>query len=183
MYDDFTPEALDERQPEVIPTGWARWSELVVAAALLVLGGIILYQTRDIRIVKSMSQVSPRVIPNAVGAILILLGIWYSVDIVRHPHVISAGEDDEDVDIEAPTDWKVLGAIALALAAFALLMQPAGFIIASAALFAISSTGMGSRKVLLNVLIGLVLGAIVYLVFDRWLGVRLPGGITEPIFK
>lgn len=183
MYDDFTPAPLDEQQQTRIPTGWARWSELLVAAALVVIGGIILIQTQDIRIVKSMSQVSPRVIPYGVGTILIALGAWYAIDIVRHPHVISAGEDDEDVDLEAPTDWSVLGFIALALAAFALLMQPAGFIVASAALFTISSTGMGSRKVLLNVGIGLILGAIIYVVFDRWLGVRLPGGITEPLFK
>lgn len=183
MYDDFTPDTLDDQQAEAIPTGWSRWSELFVAAALLVVGGIILVQTREIRVVKAMSQVSPRVIPYAVGVALIILGVWYAIDIIRHPNVLAAGEDDEDVDIDAPVDWTVLGVLAVALIAFALLMQPAGFIIASAALFAIASTGMGSRRVLLNVIIGLIVGAVIYLVFDRWLGVRLPDGITRPIFK
>ena len=183
MYDDFTPQALDEQTEQLTPTGWARWSELLVAAALVIIGTVIIYQTQDIRVVKAMAKVSPRAIPNLVGGGLVVIGFWYAADIIRHPHVIGAGEDDEDVDIDAPTDWGVLIAIGLALAAFAILMQPAGFVLASAALFTISATGMGDRRVWLNAIIGLILGAIVYISFDSWLGVRLPGGITESIFK
>ena len=182
VMDDLTPPALDEHKEE-IPTGWARWSELLLAAALIVIGIVILIQTQDIRVVRAMSQVSPRAIPNLVGACLIAVGLWYALDIVRNPNILSGGEDDEDVDVDAPTDWKVLGLIAVALAAFALLMKPAGFIIASAALFTISSTAMGSRKLPLNALIGLIVATIIYIGFDIWLGVRLPGGITESIFK
>jgi len=182
VMDDLTPEALREPE-EAIPTGWSRWSEILVALALIVIGVVILIQTQDIRVIRSMSQVSPRAIPNLVGAGLIVLGIWYTIDIIRNPQVAGAGEDAEDVDVDAPTDWKVLVGLAIALGAFALLMQPAGFIIASGALFAISSTTMGSHKVLLNAVIGIAMGAIIYLVFDIWLGVRLPGGITESLFS
>lgn len=181
VMDEFTPPALDNQEEE-IPRGWSRWSEILVAAALVIIGIVILVQTQDIRVVRAMSQVSPRAIPNLVGGGLVVLGIWYAIDIIRHPHVVAGGEDAEDADIDAPTDWKVLVLIAVALAVFALLMKPAGFIIASAALFTISSTAMGSRKVLHNALIGIVLGTIIYVGFDIWLGVRLPGGITESLF-
>jgi putative tricarboxylic transport membrane protein len=77
----------------------------------------------------------------------------------------------------------VLALIAVALAVFAILIEPAGFIIASAALFTISSTAMGSRKIGMNAVIGIVLATIIYVGFDIWLGVRLPGGITESIFN
>jgi putative tricarboxylic transport membrane protein len=182
VMDDLTPPALDDQDDE-IPTGWARWSELGIAAALIVIGIIILIQTQDIRVVRAMSQVSPRAIPKIVGSGLIIIGIWYAIDIIRNPNMLSAGEDDEDVDINAPTDWKVLAVIAVALVVFAILIEPAGFIIASAALFTISSTAMGSRKIGMNAVIGIVLATIIYVGFDIWLGVRLPGGITESIFN
>lgn len=182
VMDDLTPGALREPE-EDIPTGWSRWSEILVAIALVIIGTVILIQTQDIRVIRSMSQVSPRAIPNLVGAGLIVLGIWYTIDIIRNPQVAGAGEDAEDVDIDAPTDWRVLIGLAIALGAFALLMQPAGFIIASAALFTLSSTAMGGHKILLNAVIGIILGTVIYVAFDVWLGVRLPGGITESFFS
>lgn len=165
------------------PTGWARWSELFIAAALAIIGIVILVQTQDIRVVSSMSQVSPRVLPQAIGVVLILVGAWYAFDIYRTPHIVSAGEDDEDVDAGAETDWRVLVILAVGLAAFALLMQPAGFVIASAVLFTISSFAMGAHRHLLNAVIGIVLASIVFLVFDTWLGVRLPAGIFEDVLR
>lgn len=182
MVTDQIPHPDDEHQPEVIPTGFARWSEMLVAAALVIVGIVILVQTQDIRVVRAMSQVSPRMIPQVVGTGLILVGLWYAWDIYRHPHVLSAGEDDEDVDISADANWKVLIAISVALLASAVLMRPGGFIVASATLFTISSTAMGSRNVLKNAIIGTILGTIVFFVFDSWLGVRLPIGIFEPLF-
>lgn len=179
--DDLTPPALDESRDEVTPTGWARWSELLIAAGVIAIGIIILVETQQIRVVRAMSQVSPRAIPQIVGTGLVLAGLWYAWDIWRKPNVLTAGEDDEDVDIDAPTNWGILFWISVGLLVFAVLIRPAGFIIASAILFTVSSTAMGSRKIILNAVIGLVLGAIVFFVFDGWLGVRLPDGILEPL--
>lgn len=165
------------------PAGWSRWSELFIAAALVIIGIVILVQTQDIRVVRSMSQVSPRAIPQIVGAGLIIAGAWYAIDIYRKPHVAAGGEDGEDVNAGAKTDWTVLAILAVGLTAFALLMRPAGFVIASAVLFTISSTAMGSRRHLLNAVIGIVLAAIVFLMFDTWLGVRLPAGIFEDVLQ
>lgn len=179
--DDLTPPALDEAHNEVTPTGWARWSEMLVAIGVIAIGIIILVETQQIRVVRAMAQVSPRAIPQIVGTGLVLAGLWYAWDIWRHPHVLTAGEDDEDVDIEAPTNWMVLFWISVGLLVSAILMRPAGFIIASAILFTVASTAMGSRKIVLNAVIGLVLGSVVFFVFDGWLGVRLPDGILEPL--
>lgn len=176
---DMVPPPNDDNV--YVPTGLARWSEILIPVVLIIAGIVILIQTQDIRVVRSMSQVSPRAIPNLVGGGLIVVGLWYAIDIIRKPHVLTAGEDDEDVDIDAPTDWGVLGAIGIGLAIFALLISPAGFIIASAVLFAISSTAMGSRRIVANALVGLILASLIYLLFDTWLGVRLPAGILEPV--
>ncbi|HLU35880.1 MAG TPA: tripartite tricarboxylate transporter TctB family protein [Thermomicrobiales bacterium] len=172
------PPALQE--PQRIPTGWERWSELLVAAGFLLTGIIILIGTQDIRVTRA-ATVSPRIIPQIVGIAILLVGAWYVIDIIRHPHEISGGEDSEDVDIDAPTDWRTLIIIGIALTIFAFTVQPLGFALASALMFAITSYAMGSQRHVLNVLIGLVLGIIVFLIFDGWLGVRLPDGILADI--
>jgi putative tricarboxylic transport membrane protein len=156
-------------------TGWERWSELLVAAGFIAMAIVILVYSQDIRVIRS-ATVSPRLIPQIVGVSSLLIGAWYVVDIIRSPHEITAGEDSEDVDIDAPTDWRALIIIGIGLTVFALIVQSAGFSLASAAMFAISAYGMGSRKHHLNIVIGLALGVAVFLVFDTWLGVRLPAG-------
>lgn len=178
--------ARDELEPREIqtqhhtPTGWERWSELLVAAGLVIIGIVILTETQDIRVTQS-ATVSPRLIPQIVGVGLLIIGAWYLVDIIRNPHDITGGEDSEDVDIGAPTDWRTLIMIGIALTVFALIVQPMGFALASAVMFAITSTAMGSKKYIHNVVIGLVLGVVVFLIFDTWLGVRLPAGWLEGV--
>ena len=178
--------ASDPFDDDILPverhtlTGWERWSELLVAAALIIIGIVILVYTRDIRVIRS-ATVSPRIIPEIVGIAILLVGAWYVVDIVRTPHEITGGEDSEDVDIDAPTDWRALIIIAIGLTVFALMVRPAGFALAAAAMFFITSYAMNGRRYVLNAIFGLALGIAVFLVFDTWLGVRLPGGWLEPI--
>lgn len=178
--------ARDELEPRElgtehhVPTGWARWSELLVAAGFIIIGIIVLVETQDIRVTRS-ATVSPRIIPQIVGAGILIIGAWYVFDIIRKPHDISGGEDSEDVDIDAPTDWRTLILIAIALTVFAFIVEPLGFSLASAVMFTLTSFAMGSKRHLLNALIGLVLGVLVFLIFDTWLGVRLPVGILEGV--
>src|SRR5690606_355552 len=98
-------------------TGWERWSELLVAAGMIIIGIVILVYTQDIRVIRS-ATVSPRIIPQIVGVATLLIGAWYVIDIIRTPHEISGGEDSEDVDIDAPTDWRALIIIAIGLTVF-----------------------------------------------------------------
>lgn len=149
--------------------------ELVVAIGVIVVAIGILWLAKDFRAPRSV-RVSPRVFPQLVGIGMLLVGVWYVIDVVRSPNNLSAGEDSEDVDITADANWTTLILIGVGLTAFALLVQPAGFALASATMFAICSTAMGSRNILHNVAIGLGLGLTVYLMFDTWLGVRLPEG-------
>lgn len=155
---------------------WDRWGELLVALGVALVGIIVLAGTQDIR-VRSGVVVNPRIIPYIVGSGLLIVAIWYAIEAIRAPQTgVGGGEDSEDVDPDATTDWTVIGIIAVALIAYAILMGSAGFVIASTALFAISAFAMGSRSYLRDLLFGLVLAATIFLVFDGWLGVRLPDG-------
>lgn len=169
------PPTIEELSEQREVKGWERWSELVVAGAIILVAILILWLAKDFRIPRGV-RVSPKVFPQLVGIGMLLVGVWYVIDVIRNPATLSAGEDSEDVDISKDADWGTLVLIAVGLTAFALLVQPAGFTVAAGVMFAITSTAMGSKNILMNVLIGLVLGLMVFLVFDTWLGVRLPEG-------
>lgn len=165
---------------EATPTGLARWSELLVAAIVILMGVVIVVQARDLNFPRSV-RVSPRVFPYMVGTGLIGVGIWYILDICRAPHTITGGEDSEDVDVTASTHWGTLVSIGVALTLFAFTVERLGFALAAALLFAIASTAMGSKRIAANIAVGVVLGVAVYVVFNSWLGVRLPGGVLQDV--
>lgn len=154
---------------------WERWGELLMAAGVIVLGVIVLVETQDIRTRPGVT-VSPRIIPNIIGSALIVLGIWYIADIIRSPHQPGGGEDSEDVDLRVDTNWVSIAIIAVGLLCYTVLIEFAGFILASAALFFISAFAMGSRRYVRDAAIALLLGTGIFVMFDTWLGVRLPAG-------
>jgi putative tricarboxylic transport membrane protein len=89
--------------------------------------------------------------------------------------------ESEDADLTLPTDWRTVGLLALALLAYLLLIERAGFIIASATLFVMAAFAMGSRRPARDIAIGVILATVLYLVFNRGLGLSLPAGILEGI--
>ncbi|HYI25304.1 MAG TPA: tripartite tricarboxylate transporter TctB family protein [Thermomicrobiales bacterium] len=155
-----------------------RLAETLVAVGVVVLGLVILVETQDIRVPRALTVVGPRNVPVIVGVSLVLIGIWYAVDVLMGQTAIPSG-DSEDADPTLPADWGVLAQLAVVMALYAILMEPAGFVLASAMLFVGTAFAMGSRHIPRDVIIGLVLAVATWLVFDRWLGIRLPPGVLE----
>ena len=98
-----------------------------------------------------------------------------------HAAPVEAGEDGEDVDTEAPPDLVAVAGVGVALATYVLLLEAAGFVLASALLFWGVALAFGSRSWLRDPLLGLLLGLTVYLAFTRLLGLRLPAGVLAPL--
>jgi putative tricarboxylic transport membrane protein len=166
-----TPEASEATKPSKI----AEFAELIVAAVVVILGIVILIETQDIRVPRAYTKVGPRVIPEIIGWALIIVGAWYVIDILRTGGAAPSAES-EDVDVTLPTDWWTVGILALALIIFVLLIERAGFVVASAVMFEVAAYAMGSRRYLRDIPIAIVLSLAVYLVFTRGLEVRLPAG-------
>jgi putative tricarboxylic transport membrane protein len=177
IVDPQSDAGIEEQSLEAM-SPWQRWGELLIAATVFGLGILILVQARDIRVSAAVAQVSPRVVPQIIGVCLLLVGIWYTAEIIRRPYS-GHGEASEDVDPSAKTDWNVLAIIFGGLVCYAILMEFAGFVVASAALFFISAFAMGSRRYLRDAAIATALGVAIFLVFDTWLGVRLPSGVFD----
>jgi putative tricarboxylic transport membrane protein len=143
-------------------------------------GLLIIWQTTLIRLTPAYSKVGPRVIPFIVGAGLVIVGVWLAYEAFTG-HAAVGSADSEDADPTLPTDWRCISLLALALLAYLFLIEPVGFIIASTALFVGAAFAMGSRRLARDIVIGIVMATILYVVFNRGLGLSLPAGILEGI--
>jgi putative tricarboxylic transport membrane protein len=168
------PDTASPAGPEG-PSRGARLAELLLAAAVVALGVLMVVETGDIRVPRSAARVGPRVIPYIVAAGLVLTGLWLAVEVLLGR--TGEGEGGEDVDLTLPGDWRCLGIIAAALLAYLLLIERAGFVIASALLFFGAAYGMGSRRIVRDLAVGVVLSVITYLIFTLGLDLRLPAGV------
>ena len=154
--------------------------ETLLALAAVVFGILIVWQATLIRLTPAYSKVGPRVIPYIVGAGLVIVGAWLAYEALTGRTATGTAES-EDADPTLPTDWRCISLLALALLAYLLLIERAGFIIASATLFVMAAFAMGSRRLARDIAIGVILATVLYLVFNRGLGLSLPAGILEGI--
>jgi putative tricarboxylic transport membrane protein len=154
--------------------------ELLLALAAIVFGLLVIWQTGQIRLTPAYSMVGPRVIPYIVGGGLVLVGIWLAIETLTGK-VSTGSAESEDADPTLPTDWRAVGLIALALLAYLLLLERAGFVIASAVLFVVAAYAMGSRRYLRDIVAGILMALVLYLGFTRGLDLRLPAGVLQGI--
>jgi putative tricarboxylic transport membrane protein len=117
--------------------------------------------------------VGPGLFPAVIGAGLVLLGILLLVAVARGEPF--EPQDAEDTDAtRAPSRaafWTTVAAGALPV----FVIRPLGFPIAAAIAFALTARGFGSRRLVLDLGVGLLLGAVCWLLFSRLLGLSLPG--------
>lgn len=136
-----------------------------VGAAATGLGLFLVIGAQGIEGDSPYAGVGPRAFPAMVGALLAVAGATYLVAAGRG--AVPAATPPRR---RAPLAW-----IAGGLAAATVLLAWLGFALSAALLFTLTARGFGSARPVRDALLGLALGAAVYLVFARGLGVSLPG--------
>ncbi|MEU1870439.1 putative tricarboxylic transport membrane protein [Streptomyces ambofaciens] len=173
-----TPTELPENR-EPAAAGRRSWlrehSELGVCVLLLALGVLVLTDalTMDVDITQR-GPVGPKTVPVVVGIGLLVIAALLAVDVLRGGR--GEAEGGEDVDLSEPADWRTVLLLSGIFLGAAALIEPAGFPVAGALLFWGAAFALGSRRVDRDPLIAAVLSLITYVVFDKLLGVPLPGG-------
>lgn len=153
--------------------------ELGFAGLLLALGIFILVDTTTIPVPKASSGVGPRFMPFAVGALLSLAAVFVVINILRGGH--ASPEESELVDPSLPVNWRRTAGMIGSVIAFALLLDPLGYVIAAAVTFFAIATTLGSRHYARTAVGALLLSVAIYLAFTRGLGIFLPPGLLEGI--
>ena len=152
------------------------WLTVIFGGAVALLAAFLFYAAFDIQVRASDRLLGSRLFPLIVMAGLTVLGLLVALDAWRNG---ASAETDP-----SPIAWggAALGMGGLAL--FALLVEGAGFIVATTALFVCvahafvrpDSPQARVGLVLRDLVIGLVLSSIIFAVFTRGLGLALPAG-------
>jgi len=164
----------------MLPTTRGGRVELILSLGVVALGvfaTVVAYQLPE---AGGYARIGPNFMPKVVSAGLIALGLWLLAE------VFSGGwrERVPDDPIERGEHAFQLGAFAwvsAGLFAQMALIHSGGFVIAAMALFALVARGFGSRRWARDLMIGLVLGVLVFLFFVRFLNVNLPAGWLQPL--
>jgi putative tricarboxylic transport membrane protein len=143
---------------------------LIIAALLLALAGIVFWDASNLEL-SSAYGVGPRAMPIVVAAGLAALSVGNLVMTFR-------GDLPEREDIDQKAILLILGGLA---ALIALIGIGGGFIPATAILFAATAAAFGRRAFLVDLAIGLGLGVLLFLLFDKLLTLSLPAGPLEKL--
>jgi putative tricarboxylic transport membrane protein len=165
---------------EVTPAKKIDRAELGVAVLLALVGVVVIVDAMGLDVPYSESDpVGPRTVPYLVGALLLSCAVLLAVNVLGGGH--GEAEEGEDVDLTAPTEWRVVVPLVLAFLANVLLIDVLGWVISGALLFFCSSWALGSRHVVRDLLISVVLALVTFYGFYVGLGVLLPAGVLEGV--
>ena len=170
------PEGGSEGVPELSFVGPRVFAVVIVAFGLLVLFG-----TTRISGASGYSPDGPKFFPLIVAVGLLGFGILFLLSTtLRRDYFLGEKAAAEG----AATHWPTIALLVAVLLAYAFLLDPLGYTVATALLFPALTYVLGStgrRKVLRNLAIGVALGVVVFFAFTELLGVRLPDGLLDPL--
>jgi putative tricarboxylic transport membrane protein len=135
---------------------------MLVAAVLVIVDAARLPDTPGV--------VGPAAVPLPVGVLLGVVGAGLLVQ--ARTRLATATEGPP---WQPRAALRVL-ALVVALVAFAVLLPVLGYVLTSAALFATAAALLGAPNVWQMIACGWALAAIVFLIFDRLIGLTLPAG-------
>jgi putative tricarboxylic transport membrane protein len=141
----------------------AAFGGLLLIAALLVI-------VDAVRLPATSAVVGPAAVPLPVGVALGVVGVLLLGDARRK---LARAGDSQPWQPQA--GLRVLGLV-VALVGFALLLPLLGYVVTSTALFAAAALLLGAPRDWRVLAWGWALSAVVFLVFDRLIGLTLPAG-------
>ena len=153
--------------------------ELAFAGSVLALGFVVVFDTKNMLVPPASGTVGPQVFPYLVSTFLIVIAIGLFIQILRGN--IGQPEGTEFGDTIDKTDFRSLLIVAGSMATYPLLIERAGFVVASTVAFFGVSFAFGAKNAAKNLLVSIVFSAIVYFSFTRGLNVNLPSGILGGI--
>lgn len=149
--------------------------ELAFAGSLLILGLVVLYDTSKMLVPPGSGTVGPQVFPYLVSGFVIFISLGLFVQIFRGN--LGVPEGTEFGEVVEKTDFKSLAMVAGSMLTYPLLIERAGFIIATSVVFFGVAFTYGAKNLLKNLAISLIFSLIVYFAFSKGLNVSLPAGV------
>ncbi|WGF86392.1 tripartite tricarboxylate transporter TctB family protein [Marinivivus vitaminiproducens] len=146
-----------------------RLAEAAFAVAVLALGLFVAFETTQIHTARSNAPVGPALFPYIVAAGLILVGLFA----LREAFAGKVAHADE---AGFELDWKAIVIASLGLLVHLLIVEDLGWLVATTVLFALVARAFGSRRLMADLALGLVLALLTFGVFNYGLDLSLPVG-------
>jgi putative tricarboxylic transport membrane protein len=140
---------------------------IIAAIVLVVLSATFLVGVFDIRSPKGLDPAGPRFFPLLVTSAWLLLSLGYLAEGLRSPRTAN----------KADRSWFEPVAVSALLLLYAFLVVALGYLIATALLFFAAARVLGSRQVVRDIIVAVVLSVIVYIAFTQFLDISLPEGV------
>jgi hypothetical protein len=148
------------------------FGETIIGIGVLVLAGVVYWQTTAIPVSPIYAKVGPTVVPYITSLCLGVLGVLLLLAALR-------GGWQPVEEKEVVPDRVALAWVAAGLVLNVLLIGPAGFTLASILLFVCIARGFGSRAILRDAAIGAAFALIAYVGFAKTLGINIGSGLIE----
>ncbi|TCC07607.1 tripartite tricarboxylate transporter TctB family protein [Kribbella soli] len=145
----------------------SRLVRIIAALVLIVLSATFLVGVFDIRSPKGFDPAGPRFFPLLVTSAWLVLSIAYLIEGLRSPRTTRSTD----------RSWFEPVALSALLVLYALLVVPLGYLIATALLFFAAARVLGSRQLVRDIVVAVVLTVVVYVAFTQFLDISLPGGV------
>jgi putative tricarboxylic transport membrane protein len=152
----------------------ARGSQLLVSAAVLLIGVALAVGAWLLPEAPGYAKVSSRLFPGLIAAGLIVLGLLLLKEAWQ------GGFRNLPEEGRAPFDARAFGWISAGLIAHMALIAGIGFVLAAALLYTCAARGFGSARPWRDVGTGLAVGVVVYVIFTYGLTLNLPWGAWLP---
>ncbi|MFC5825598.1 tripartite tricarboxylate transporter TctB family protein [Nonomuraea insulae] len=156
-------------------------TQRIVSLGFLAAALVVLAQAFSIPQGDAYQAVGPRAFPLLVGAglgVVSVIGVVQAFRSGPSPAEETPTEETHSEETHWPSVLMLLGA----LLAYALLLVPVGYWQATTLFFVAVARVLGSRRLVRDVLVGLVLALATYFLFDRLLGITLPPGLIRLAF-
>ncbi|WP_217428552.1 tripartite tricarboxylate transporter TctB family protein [Microlunatus speluncae] len=176
----------------VRPWGEGR-SGLIMAGILAAFATYLIIGVAVMEVPEGTDPPGPEVFPMIIAIAGYVVAVLLAVSWLRTPtpaRPATFAEDDDvpeeqrreaeeaaKVPYRAFSDWRSIAWAVGGFAAFAAVLEFAGWIIAAALLFWCVARAMGSRRPLFDLTLALTVSSLVYLAFGVALGLNLPSGI------
>ena len=144
-----------------------RWGLPVLVIGL---GLLLVAEGYRLPLTQAYAGIGPGFLVLVIGLALLLLGVIIAIQVARG--VAFEPEETEGADVTAPTSWSGLGIAAAAVVLPIGLIAGVGFPIAGGISYALVTRAYGSRSILIDLLIGLVVASVTWFLFSK-LGVQL----------
>lgn len=144
-----------------------------LGVAVIAWGLVWLYGTLSLPQAATYAVVGPGFFPAVIGGGLVLLGVLLLVAVSRGERF--EPQEAEDTDTSRPPSRAAFWLTVAAGVVPVFVIRPLGFPVAATLAFALTARAFGSRRLLLDLGVGLLLGVACWLLFSRLLGLSLPG--------